>query len=85
MNQGMVQFSDPDARIPTPSGSIPRIHILTLQGHPEFTAEMMKMIIGVRSQKGVIDKDTAEDGLKHADDRNDGASIARVIWKVLLL
>ena len=81
----MVQFSDPDAHIPTPSGPIPRIHILTLQGHPEFTAEMMKMIIGVRSQKGVIDKDIAEDGLKHADDRNDGVRIARVIWKVLLL
>jgi len=84
VNQGMVQFSDPDARIPIPSGSMPRIHILTLQGHPEFTAEIMKMIIGVRSQKGVLDKEIAEDGLKHTDDRNDGVSIARVIWNVLL-
>lgn len=84
MNQGMVQFSDPDARIPIPNGSMPQIHILTLQGHPEFTAEIVKMIIGVRSQKGVMGKDTAEDGLKHADDRNDGINIARVVWKVLL-
>lgn len=83
-NQGMVQFSDPDAHMPIPSDSMPQIHILTLQGHPEFTAEILKMIIGVRVQKGVLDKDTAEDGMEHVDDRNDGLDIARVIWKVLL-
>jgi hypothetical protein len=80
----MVQFSDPDAHMPIPSDSMPQIHILTLQGHPEFTAEILKMIIGVRVQKGVLDKDTAEDGMEHVDDRNDGLDIARVIWKVLL-
>jgi len=83
-NQGMVQFSDPDARIPVPGGSIPQIHILTLQGHPEFTAGIVKKVIRARSESGVMDKDTAKDGLDRAEDRNDGVDIARVIWEVLL-
>jgi hypothetical protein len=84
-NQGMVQFSDLDARIPEVDGSIPPIHILTLQGHPEFTAGIVKEIIKVRGKSGAMDKDTAENGLIHADDRNDGdGTIGRAIWEVLL-
>jgi len=83
-NQGMIQFSDPDARIPVPGGPMPQIHVLTVQGHPEFDAGFVKQIIREWSESGVIDKDTAEDGLNHADERNDGVNIARVIWEVLL-
>ena len=83
-NQGMVQFSDPDARIPMPGGLIPQIHVLTLQGHPEFNAGFMKQLIGEWGERGVMDKDTVEDGLNRADERNDGVNIAKVIWEVLL-
>jgi len=80
----MVQFSDLDARIPE-DGSIPPIHILTLQGHPEFTTGIVKEIIKVRGKSGAMDKDTVEDGLVRADDRNDGdGTIGRAIWEVLL-
>jgi hypothetical protein len=84
MNQGMVRFSDPHARIPGPDGPMPPIHILTVQGHPEFTGSIVKKIIKARSEKGVMDKDTAEDGSKRADDRNDGDDIARAIWEILV-
>ncbi|KAN0126047.1 Class I glutamine amidotransferase-like protein [Russula decolorans] len=84
-NQGMVQFSDLDARFPEVDGSIPPIHILTLQGHPEFTTGIVKEIIRARGKNGTMDKDTVEDGLIRADDRNDGdGTIGRAIWEVLL-
>jgi hypothetical protein len=83
-NQGMVRFSDPDQCIPVSGGSIPQIHILTVQGHPEFTGGIVKKVIKARSKSGVMDKDTAEDGLARADKRNDGVDIAKVIWDVLL-
>ncbi|KAH9991945.1 class I glutamine amidotransferase-like protein [Russula compacta] len=83
-NQGMVQFADPQALTPVSDGSIPQIHILTLQGHPEFTTGIVKEMIRARSESGVMDKATAEDGWIRANERNDGSSIARVIWKVLL-
>ena len=83
-NQGMVRFSDPDAQIPVPGGLIPQIHVLTLQGHPEFNAGFMKQLIEEWSESGVMDKDTAEDGLNRADERNDGVNIAKVLWEVLL-
>jgi hypothetical protein len=80
----MVQFTDPDIPLPASDVLIPQIHILTLQGHPEFTAGIVKEIIKARSQSGVMDKDTAEDALGRADGRNDGRFIGRVIWEVLL-
>ena len=83
-NQAMVQFSNPDARIPVPDGPMPQIHVLTLQGHPEFNAGLVKQVIRASSESGAMDKDAAEDGLNNADERNDGVNIARVIWKVLL-
>jgi hypothetical protein len=84
-NQGMVQFSDLNARVPEVDGSMPSIHILTLQGHPEFTTGIVKEIIRVRGKSGAMDKDTAENGLIRADDRNDGDGIiGRAIWEVLL-
>src|SRR5882757_7018263 len=66
-NQGMVQFSDPGARRPVADGPIPQIHILTLQGHPEFTAGIVKEVIKARSERGIIDKETAKNGLVSAD------------------
>ena len=80
----MVRFSDPDARIPEPDDPIPQIHILTLQGHPEFTGGIVKEIIKVRSESGAMGKDVAENGWARADKRNDGVRIGRVIWEALL-
>jgi GMP synthase-like glutamine amidotransferase len=83
-NQGMVLFSDHNAPLPAPDASIPPIHILTLQGHPEFTAEIVKEIIKVRSESGAMDKETAENARLRADWHNDGAGlIGLAIWRVL--
>ncbi|KAI0300069.1 class I glutamine amidotransferase-like protein [Multifurca ochricompacta] len=85
-NQGMVQFSDTNAPLPAPDTPIPQIRILTLQGHPEFTAGIVKEIIKAREESGVIDKELAEKAWIRADGRNDGVNvIGRVIWEVLLV
>jgi len=84
-NQGMVLFSDSDRPLPTADAPIPSIHILTLQGHPEFTAEIVKEIVKVRSESGAMDKETAESARLRADLHNDGVgSIGQAIWRVLL-
>ena len=84
-NQGMVLFSDSDTPLPTPDAPIPPIHILTLQGHPEFTAHIVKEIVKVRSESGVMDKKTAENARLCADLHNDGVGpIGHAIWRVLL-
>lgn len=81
----MVLFSDPDTPLPTPDAPIPPIHILTVQGHPEFTASIVKEIVKVRSESGAMDKETAENALTRADWHNDGVGlIGQAIWRVLL-
>ncbi|KAH9173859.1 class I glutamine amidotransferase-like protein [Lactarius sanguifluus] len=84
-NQGMVLFSDPGAPLPTLDAPIPQIHVLTLQGHPEFTAEIVKEVVKARSESGAMDRETAENAWPRADWHNDGVSlIGKAIWRVLL-
>lgn len=80
----MVRFADPDTPLPVSDAPIPQIHILTLQGHPEFTAEIVKEVIRARNESGVMDNDTAEDAWSRADGRNDGRFVGKVIWEVFL-
>ncbi|KAH9055119.1 class I glutamine amidotransferase-like protein [Lactarius deliciosus] len=84
-NQGMVLFSDPSAPLPTLDAPIPQIHVLTLQGHPEFTAEIVKEVVKARSESGAMDRETAENAWPRADWHNDGVNlIGKAIWRVLL-
>jgi hypothetical protein len=78
----MVRFADPDIPLPASDAPIPQIHILTLQGHPEFTTGIVKEIIRARKESGVMDNDTVEDAWSRADGRNDGRFVGRVIWEV---
>ncbi|KAF8549194.1 class I glutamine amidotransferase-like protein [Imleria badia] len=54
-NQGMVLF-DPasvpaDLNSDTPSIPLTSIHVLTVQGHPEFTEPIMRMLLDERAEK----------------------------------
>ncbi|KAI0067118.1 class I glutamine amidotransferase-like protein [Artomyces pyxidatus] len=78
--QGMVRFAD----AAEPAEALPPIHILTLQGHPEFTASIVKELVDIRSASGIIDATTAESARSRADWRNDGVSVmGKAIWTVL--
>ncbi|TRM60999.1 class I glutamine amidotransferase-like protein [Schizophyllum amplum] len=74
-NHGMVKYADTDPQ---------SIHILTVQGHPEFTAQMVDKIVDARAQGGVLDARTAQDYATRRAWTNDGVTIVgRTIWKSL--
>ena len=84
-NQGMALFSGAVTPLPTPDAPIPPIHILTFQGHPEFTGGIVKEFIKSLRDSGAMDKETAENALLRADWHNDGVGlIGQAIWRVLL-
>lgn len=80
-NQGMVKF------IPDASGELANlsdIQILTVQGHPEFTASIVSKVVGIRADKGIFTPEFARDAIKRNILRNDGVEvIARAVWEIL--
>lgn len=57
--------------------------ILTVQGHPEFTAEFEQILITLRKSTGVLSELIADNGLAKVNDRNDGLVIAEAIVKFI--
>ncbi|KAA1477948.1 class I glutamine amidotransferase-like protein [Dentipellis sp. KUC8613] len=81
-NQGMVRFAG--ASTPKPGELLPPVQIITMQGHPEFTAAIVKELVDIRTASGIIDAKTAEDARRRAAWRNDGVEvIGRAIWEVV--
>ena len=81
-NQGMIRFHDTSQ---SPAAfSLSDIHVLTTQGHPEFTKSISTLIIKARVAGGKYSKETGEDARRREDWRNDGIGIfGKVIWHVL--
>lgn len=73
----MLKFSD-DGK-----ADLDNVHVLTVQGHPEFDESIVNAIVKVRSQAGIIDLLTAEDAARRSGWRNDGLIVGKAIWKVL--
>jgi GMP synthase-like glutamine amidotransferase len=81
-NQGMARFHN--TAMSSTSFSLTDIHILTVQGHPEFTKSISSAIIEARSASGILSTETVEDARRRADRGDDGvALVGRVIWGVL--
>jgi len=79
-NQGMLALYPDAASPPQPTD----VHILTLQGHPEFTRRIVDKIVAARASTGVLSADVVEDANRRAGWRNDGVSVVgRAIWRVL--
>jgi len=65
-----------------PSGDI---HILTVQGHPEFNPDIVHKIIDAREASGVLDAETVKEARVRASQRDDGIGlIGRAVWQALL-
>jgi hypothetical protein len=76
--QGMVKLFPSSTRDKsTTADSIKRtdIHILTVQGHPEFTVPISEALITARLSTGILDAPTAEDARGRASWRNDGPGV----------
>ncbi|CEH12496.1 Predicted glutamine synthetase [Ceraceosorus bombacis] len=69
-----------DSSGPAPSRSL---HILTLQGHPEFDAEIVETLIDARTEMGLIQGDLRSEGLQRAKRQHDGARIGRAVLAML--
>lgn len=71
-----------------PEGTMPsaaETHILTIQGHPEFTGPIVEKIVDVREGRGIIDVERATKAREDAYRRHDGLGvIGSAIWKVML-
>jgi len=77
-NQGMVKFSSATSR------NLTDINILTVQGHPEFTKEILRKVADFRAGRGVISQDIAANAIRRNELQNDGVDvIAKVFWKIL--
>lgn len=57
--------------------------IFTVQGHPEFNAEIEQVLITLRKETGVFPANVADDGLARVNNRNDGPTIAKAIVKFI--
>ncbi|KAJ6567699.1 class I glutamine amidotransferase-like protein [Mycena vulgaris] len=79
MNQAMVRFVNGAA--PSSPVSLADIHILTVQGHPEFNEPIVSKIVAARTASGVITAEIAADAGQRAHWQNDGVG---VVAKVIL-
>ncbi|KAG1733883.1 class I glutamine amidotransferase-like protein [Suillus paluster] len=83
---GMVFFSQSESSEDTPplNFSLTNIHILTSQGHPEFTGSMMHSLL--RLWRELLGPGLVHDGESRAGNQNDGVTVVRkailrVLWE----
>jgi len=59
------------------------VHILCVQGHPEFVPGIVERVIDAREKSGILDEPTAQEGRHRGAQDDDGVgAIARAIWKI---
>ncbi|KAI5117618.1 hypothetical protein M0805_001218 [Coniferiporia weirii] len=79
--------TSPSPPIPPPPPPInpSQIHILTVQGHPEFTPDIVHAIVDARSRPGgPMDAAVAREGRERAERPHEGiGAVGRAIWRVL--
>ncbi|KAG1787726.1 class I glutamine amidotransferase-like protein [Suillus plorans] len=81
---GMVLFSQSESLRDASHSDfrLTDIHILTSQGHPEFTESIMRLLLSVR--RGLLGPEIFDDGQSRAGNQNDGISVVgKAIWGVM--
>ena len=72
---------------PDESGELAKlsdIQILTVQGHPEFTKNIVAMVVGFRTESGILTPECAQDAIKRNELRNEApVVVGKAVWKVL--
>lgn len=59
-------------------------HVITVQGHPEFTATIMKEIIETRHKTGIFDDEAYKKHAKKIELPHDGVAIGAAFVRFLL-
>lgn len=79
----LVKFYSPPSESASRTEILKQIHILTLQGHPEFTSDIVRAIIDVRETKGVLSRDFSAESRERAGLAHEGSTLGRTILEVL--
>lgn len=61
---------------------IPKL-VITVQGHPEFTGEIMQEILDVRHESGLLTDEVYQNGMARNGDHHDGVLMAQVFLRFL--
>lgn len=56
---------------------------ITVQGHPEFTGEIVTEILGLRNEAGIIVGDLYKSGMERVQKEHDGVRIAQTFLKFI--
>lgn len=76
-----------------PLGSSPRCDVqgmyiprklLTVQGHPEFDAEIVRELLEVRHVQGIFDDPTYQEALSRVEKEQDGVVVGKAFIRFLL-
>jgi len=57
--------------------------VITVQGHPEFSSDIMQEILEARYATGLFTEDVYQSGMARRNDSHDGVMMARAFLKFL--
>jgi GMP synthase-like glutamine amidotransferase len=58
--------------------------LITVQGHPEFTKEIVEEILNSRHKQGIFTEIVFEDAMKRLTDHDDGIIVGQAFLRFLL-
>lgn len=58
--------------------------LISVQGHPEFDAEIVTEVLETRHEAGVFEDEMFEDGMRRVGDRHDGVVIGKAFVRFVL-
>ncbi|SCV69457.1 BQ2448_2477 [Microbotryum intermedium] len=76
---GMVKYSSTASS----SANLSDIEVLTLQGHPEFSPDIVLKVIEVRAERGVFDPEMAEKSRAQARESDEGVRIGEIVLRII--
>lgn len=78
---GSVQLARTDV-CPIQAIYVPK-RVITVQGHPEFTGDMVREILEMRRYGGILTEEVFEDGMRRVNNKHDGVAVARAFLRFL--
>lgn len=57
--------------------------VITVQGHPEFTEPIMKEILDLRHEAGILSDALYKSGIERVADEHDGVAIAQAFLRFI--
>ncbi|KAF7860386.1 hypothetical protein EAF04_008512 [Stromatinia cepivora] len=58
--------------------------LMTMQGHPEFTKEIVREVLEARHASGIFDDETFEDAMSRVNKDHDGVKVAQAFLKFIM-